>query len=237
MKRLLPALALSILAAGALSEAATAQAIEIGQTASPVVAPACPKGVSQANCTIVLTQVTALETIRDGVAYPTRIHKAGEIVAYTLGVSAISSDKATVKQDVAFLNSTYGGVSQAQLTVLRPVGKRSRNGWAVAAQGPLQKLERYLGQVVQFPLATPLPVVPGEVLALTTPTWAPVLSFDLTASKFAYRQSRRANCTHTPNARQAQLTIGSAAQYACNYAGTRVEYTATEITTPTPSAS
>ena len=68
-------------------------------------------------------------------------------------------------------------------------------------------LQPYLGYVVQFPLATPIPVVPGEVVALTVPTWAPVLTYNL-STKIAYRQSRTANCAHAGHYQNAQLTIG-----------------------------
>jgi hypothetical protein len=95
-------------------------------------------------------------------------------------------------------------------------------------------LQPYLGQVVQFPLLTTLSVSPGEVIGLSVPTWAPVLSFDLLPKRFAYRQSRTANCNHPASAIQAQLSIGATASYLCNYPGTRVEYTATEVTTPVP---
>ena len=213
---------------------ASAAQVEVGATSTPLVAPVCPAGVSQAACTIVLTQVTALETIRDGVDYPTTVKKAGELVAFTVGLSALSTDKATVKQDIHFLDTTYGGTAQAQLTVLRPIGKRSLRQWQLAAQSPPFHLQPYFGQVVQFPLTTELPVVPGEVIALTVPTWAPVLSFQLTPTKFAYRQSRKANCTHPASSTQAQVTMGATAQYGCDYAGTRVEYTATEVTSPSP---
>ena len=234
MKRILLA-ALATTALAALGPAtASAQENEIGVEQSPLVAPVCPAGVSQSSCTIVLTQVTALETIRDGVDYPTTVKKAGEIVAFTLGLSALSTDKATVKSDIHFLDATYGGTTQAQLTILKPVGKKILRQWTVAAQSAPYHLQPYLGQVVQFPLNSPLPVVPGETIALTVPTWAPVLSFKLTPTKFAYRQSRKANCTHPAASVQAQMTIGESAQYQCDYAGTRVEYSATEITTPSP---
>jgi hypothetical protein len=107
----------------------------------------------------------------------------------------------------------------------------------VAAQSPDFQLLPFLGQVVEFPLATALPVVPGEVLALTVPTWAPVLTFNLTPTQFSYRQSRKAKCSSAPASGQAQALIGSRAQYQCAYAGTRVEYSATEITTPVGGAS
>jgi hypothetical protein len=234
MKRSLLVPLATLLLAALVPATALAAEIELGATSTAVVAPVCPAGVSQSACKIVLTQVTALETVRDGVDYPTTVRKAGEIVAFTLGVSALSSSAKTVAGDIKYLNTTYGGSAQAELTVLRPIGKHSLRQWAVAAQSADYHLQSYLGQVVQFPLATPLPVVPGEVIALTVPTWAPVLSFDLTPSKFAYRQSRKANCTYPPASLQAQLTIGQNAAYQCDYPGTRVEYTATEITSPTP---
>lgn len=235
MKRFLLALSAAALAAGAVPGIALADEIELGKTSSPLIAPVCPAGVSAANCTIVLTQVTAIESVRDGVNYPTTVHRSGEIVAFRVGLSAISSNRKTAQQDISFLNSTYGGPPSAAITVLRPIGRRADFGWQVAATSPPIQLQRYLGQVVQFPLANPLPVVAGEAIALTVPTWAPVLSFDLSSSKFAYRQSRRANCSHPPSGTQAQLTIGDRARYRCNYTGTRVEYTATEITSPSPS--
>jgi hypothetical protein len=181
--------------------------------------------------------MTALETSRDGVANPTTITKPGDIVAFSLGVSALSKVPATVKSDIQYLNGAYGGPPEAQLTVLRPRGKRSLHGWSVAAQSPDFPLLPFLGQVVQFPLATALPVVPGEALALTVPTWAPVLTFNLTPTQFSYRQSRKSKCPMPPGSGHAQALIGNLAQYQCAYAGTRVEYSATEITTPVGGAS
>jgi len=97
-------------------------------------------------------------------------------------------------------------------------------------------VQRYLGKVADFPLTQGLPVIPGEVIALTVPTWAPVLSFDLSTSKFAYRQSRRTSCKSVTTSEQAELTIGQQAMFGCNYTGTRVEYSASESVSPAPSA-
>ncbi len=212
---------------------ASAQTIELGSTASALIAPVCPAGVAPQNCTIVLTQVTAMAIARDGVAYPSTVKKAGILVAFTLGVSALSSNATTVKTDVTNLDAHYGGPAEAEVAVLRPIRMKT-NSWQVAAQSQPFDLEPVLGQVVQFPLGAPLPLVPGEVVALTVPTWAPVLSFALTpATKFAYRQSRATGCTTTPLG-FAQAVIGNRAQYGCGYTGTRVEYSATEITSAVP---
>ena len=221
---------------GALVPAsASAKVVEVGATTSPLVAPTCPTGASGSACTIVLTQATALETIRDGVSYPTKVTKAGQIVAFTLGLSNLDTNRAKAKQDIHFLDSTYGGVPQAAITVLKPIGKASQFRWQVTAESsPTVHLIPYLGQVAQFPLAKPLPVAPGDAIALTIPTWAPVLSINLPVSKFAYRQSRATSCKSPASTQQAQLLIGATATYGCDYPGTRVEYSVTEVTNPIP---
>lgn len=210
---------------------ASAQIIELGATSSPLVSPSCPAGVSPANCTIILTQVTALETIRDSVAYPTTVKKAGSIVAFTVGLSRLAADRATAKADIHFLDQTYGGTTRAAITVLRPKGAKKLRQWTVVGESPVFHLQPYLGQVVQLTLPAPLPVKSGDVVGLTIPTWAPVLSIQLPSSKFAYRQSRAKNCSKPPASTQAQAVKQTAA-YQCNYPGTRVEYSATEITAP-----
>jgi hypothetical protein len=218
--------------AAMIPASATAQVVEVGTTSSSLVAPTCPAGVAASACKIVLTQVTALETLRDGVAYPTTVKKAGMIVAFTVGLSKLDNNRTKAKSAIHYLDSTFGGTTQAALTVLKAKGPKSQRKWTVAAQSPVFHLQPYLGQVVQFPLATALPVKPGEVLALTVPTWAAVLTIDQPTKKFAYRQSRATNCPNPASTEQAQTLIGATASYQCNYPGTRLEYSATEVTTP-----
>jgi hypothetical protein len=220
------------LLAALVPASASAAVIELGATSTKLVAPSCPAGVTPSNCRIVLTQVTALGTIRDGITYPTTVKKAGMIVAFTVGLSKLDSNRAKAKADIHFLDTTFGGTTQAAITVLRSTGPKAKRQWTVTAESPVFHLQPYLGQVVQFPLTTPLPVKPGDVVALSIPTWAPVLTFNLAPAKFAYRQSRSSNCNNPAATEQAQLTLSSIAAYGCNYPGTRVEYSATEITNP-----
>ena len=232
MKRSLLATAGAVALCGLLPAAADATITELGATTSPLVAPACPKGVPPSQCTIILTRATALETIRDNIAYPSKVKQAGRIVAFTVGLSALSTNASTALSDTKFLDKTYGGDAQIGITVLKPVGKKNAWTWSVVGQSPLVDVQPYLGQVVQFPLTTTIPVVRGETIALTTPTWAPVLSIDLSTSHFAYRQSRSRNCNSPPSTSQAQVTMGASSTYSCDYPGTRVEYSATEVTNP-----
>jgi hypothetical protein len=211
---------------------AYAAIIELGATPTALVSYMCPATVKPANCTIILTRATALETIRDNVAYPTKVTRAGKIVAFTVGLSRLATNTATARSDISYLDHAYGGTTRVAITVLKPVGRRSQRRWQVVAESPIYHVQDYLGQVVQFPLDTSLPVAPGDVVALTTPTWAPVLVINQSTKRFAYRQSRSANCSNPPASSQAQLSLNQRAQYKCDYPGTRVEYSATEVTSP-----
>ena len=103
--------------------------------------------------------------------------------------------------------------------MLKKVGKSTAWTWQVVAQSPVVDVQPYLGQVAQFPLAASIPVVRGEAIALTTPTWAPVLSIDLATNHFAYRQSRARNCFNPPVSSQAQVTVGQSAAYCATTRG------------------
>jgi hypothetical protein len=223
-----------------LPAVASAQIIELGKTTSPVIAPVCPKGVAPSQCFIILTRTTAIQTISDGVKYPITAKKDGWIVAFTVGLSSLSSSATTERNFLHTLNAAYGGPPSLALTVLKPA---KHNVYTVVAQSQIFHVTPFLGQVLQEPLSLPptftqftaLPIKAGEVIALTIPTWAPVLSYNLSSTKFAYRQSRRANCKNAAAGQTAQLTQGEQQQYKCNYTGTRVEYTATEVVnTPYP---
>ena len=219
----------------ALPAVASAKVVELGQTTSPIVAPSCPTGVSPSQCFIILTRTTAVQSVSDGAAYPTTVRQDGFVVAFTVGLSRLSSSATTEKNYLHILDTAYGGTPQLALTVLRP-GKNHK--YTVAAQSATFHLIPFLGSVLSEPLSLPpsftqltaLPVKKGDVIGLTIPTWAPVLSYNLNASKFSYRQSRRANCKHAAGGQTAQITVGESAQYLCTYTGTRVEYSATEIT-------
>jgi hypothetical protein len=227
--------ALVPIALGLASAPASAKIVELGATSTPLAKPACPPNTPPAKCFIVLTRTTALQSNSDGVLNPTTVKKAGWIVSFTLGLSQLSTNAKTEKGFLHQLDVAYGGTPQVAITVLKPGPKHK---FTVAGQTPLFHVLPYLGQLLTMPLSlppnftqfTPLAVKPGELIGLTVPTWAPVLSYNLTSNKFAYRQSRKANCKNAAGGETAQMSIGANTQYLCNYAGTRVEYSASEIT-------
>jgi hypothetical protein len=249
MKRAVRALGAAATAAVMLPAAASAAEVQVGVTTSPLVAPVCPADAQGANCTIILEQVTAYETMRDGVVNPDIVKRSGVISAFTLGLAGthLITPKILAAED-----QKYGGPPEVQLTALVPTGTTTVPSFRVAAQTEVVKLHSELGKVAEFPLVTPLPVVRGEILALTVPTWAPVLSIEQPTTKFAYAQSRVkemvgvktttsagttvtkkvSSCNTTGTANLAQVVVGELSGYSCTYAGTRIEYSALEITTP-----
>jgi hypothetical protein len=219
---------------------AAAKIVELGQTSTPIAAPQCPKGTTTSNCRIVLERTTAIQTTSDGVKNPTVVKKNGWIVSFTVGLSNLSPKASIERSLIHTLDNGYGGTPQLALTVLKPGPK---NKYTVAAESPMFHVIPFLGSVLDEPLSLPpnftqftaLPVKAGEVIGLTVPTWAPVLTYNLNNSKFGYRQSRKANCNNAAAGQTAQLAVGAHTQYVCAYSGARVEYSATEIVnTPYP---
>lgn len=219
---------------------AEAKIVELGQTTTPIAAPSCPKGVSPSQCFIILTRTTAIQTTSDGVSNPTVVKSSGWIVSFTVGLSQLSTNTKTEHNYLKTLDSAYGGTPQLGLTVLQPGPK---NKYTVAAESGFYHVTPFLGQVLQEPLSLPpafttftaIPVKKGDVIGLTVPTWAPVLTYNLNSTKFTYRQSRSTNCKVAAGSETAQMTVGASASYQCNYTGTRVEYSATEVVnTPYP---
>jgi hypothetical protein len=241
MRRLsLPIAGLIVSALAFVPALASAQIVQVGQTSTPIIAPSCPKGVAPAQCYIILTRTTAVQTISDGIGFPTTIKQNGWLVSFTVGLSKLSSSAKTEVSYLHVLDEAYGGTPQLALTVLKPEPKDT---YSVVAQSATFHLIPFLGQVLQEPFSLPpdftqftaLPVKAGDVIGLTIPTWAPVLSYNLSSSKFAYRQSRKANCKNAAATETAQQSVGASTQYLCRYTGTRVEYSVTEVTnTPYP---
>jgi hypothetical protein len=236
------------MAAAALPAAASAANIPIGVTKTALSVPSCPADVTADKCDILMTQVTAFETMSDGVRSPDTIKQSGVISSFTLGLTGTNLVTPTV---IASKDQAYGGPPEAQLTALMPTGTAAHPTYRVVAQSEVVKLRSELGQVAEFPLTNPLPVVRGEVLALTVPTWAPVLTIELSSTQFAYTQSRISStistqvttktgtktehvssCAQSSTVNLAQIVVGELSGYGCTYPGTRIEYSALEITTP-----
>jgi hypothetical protein len=151
------------------------------------------------------------------------VPRDGRIVAWTV---ALGKPGPTQRQ---YFEERLGfGRAQAALVVLRPGNKLYNR---VVAKAPLQNLEPYFGQTVQFPLVRTLPVKKGQVLALTVPTWAPVLQVGL-ASDTSWRASRPGSACDDNGTQTAMLGRKTLAQFRCLYKTARLAYSATLVSTP-----
>ena len=196
-------------------------------------------------CPIILTEATALEVNTDGTPYPTTALYKGRIVAFSVTPAKVTLTDITgtpatkTKPAQPGLDATYGGASEVAITVLKATASKSKlppgqRPYRVVAESPLFKLQPYFGHLVQFVLGQSLPIAKGDFVALTVPTWAPLLSVNLSKTQFAWRASRTRTGCLTYTVQAAQLTDGDTTTYPCYFTATRVEYTATEVTLPVP---
>jgi hypothetical protein len=194
---------------------ASAKVIEVGRTDA---APACP-----ASPCLAVSRTTGYQVKVADERGAFTVPEDGKIVAWSIALG-----KPTAEQ-ITFFNRNLGGPPSARLTVLRQ-GKTLYS--RVVTQSPVQRLERYFGQTVQFPLGRALNVKKGYVIALTVPTWAPALT-PLLTDHSSWRASRaKGECDETGK-QTAQLALKDVAQYRCLYKA-RLTYSATLITRPVP---
>jgi hypothetical protein len=217
LKTILCALALAAIA----PSIASAQILTIGDP-KPAYYPSCPSVCH------VLPRVTGYQ-VRVGTNKAVDVvQKPGSIVAWTLQLG-----KPGKTQTQYFINTVLlSPTPQARLTVLKPVGKKKLH-YVVAGQSPTMTLTPYLGLTVQFPLPAPIEVHTHYVIAVTTPTWAPILS-ETGASTTAWRNSRpKTNCSpKTAPLPDASLAQGNTGVFSCLFTTERLTFNATEITKP-----
>jgi hypothetical protein len=205
----------AVLAVLVCAAPASARIVEIGGT--PSATPSCPSTPCFA-----LSRTTGYQAkvVNSRATYI--VPANGRIVAWTIGLGNPNS------KQIDFFDSNFGEAS-AGLTILRR-GKRLYH--RVLGQSPVEKLEPYFGQKVQFPLTTSIAVKKGYVVALTVPTWAPALTQVLDDGS-AWRASRAKGKCDDTDKQTAQTRMQQRTQYRCLYRA-RLTYSATLITSPKP---
>jgi hypothetical protein len=219
-------LVVTALAASALLPASAAAKITEMGAMPEAVRGSCPGIASNPESCQALTKTTAYQA---KVGPDRALYQApadGRIVAYTLALGT------PAKSQIAFFEKNYGGAAQAAIVVLDAGKKLSRS---VVAKGPVQTLTGYMGQTVQFPLTTTLPIKKGQYVALTVPTWAPVMQLGLGADT-SWRSSRAASGCGDVTVQFALLGSRSNALFRCLYKGVRLTYSATFISNATAAA-
>jgi hypothetical protein len=150
------------------------------------------------------------------------VQHAGRVVSWTIRLSKPNAD------EVSFFDKLAGGPPEAALVTLR---QGSNYRFRVVGATPTVALTALFGTTKVLTLAQPLPVLKGEVLGLSIPTWAPALAIGQ-ADETAWRASRaHGNCNDvtTPTF---EIAPGAIGQFQCVYRNGLLAYGATLTTVP-----
>ena len=220
MKRLKP-LVFACLALAAPPSGALADVREVGQP-EPFPAASCPE-----NCQAV-AQVSGYNAEIGKSKNTFRINRPGRVVAFTMRLGQPNADQ------LNYFKTTFGPVSQARVSILKPAKTQQRH--RLLAQSELFNLEPYFGSTPTFALSRSLPVLKGNIIAVTVPTWAPAFAHGL-ANDNAWRSSHHDDaCTAATPPPAAQMSLNSLRIYGCFYRTARLLYSVHFVLDPTPKA-
>lgn len=213
----------SFLASFALLPAASASA---AITELPLLGDAKPScaGVAEDDCRVLLARQTAFQAKVGTAKNYATVKQSGHLVGWSIALLGISS------KSIKSLTTTYAGPPRAGIVVLDPLGKSQ---FKVYRKGPMVTLTRYLGTTPTFALPTAIPVKKGQIVAITVPTWAPVLQLGV-GSDTSWRGSRSLKEAVAGDFGTQRALVGATAQgnFAALFQRARLTYGATFIPTP-----
>jgi hypothetical protein len=214
IRRRLPAVVIVAVVISVLAPAALASVVQITNTGS-VSPPSCP-----GNPCAVISRTTAMQVVDSGVPGPFVIKRFGRITRWSITLALPSATQ------IHFFDTHEGGTARAALAVLRRVRGLS---YELIAESPVVHLEPYFGRTATLKLANWIPVVKGDIVALTVPTWVPALALNY-PSNTSWRASRATTRCMDVARQTMQSVIGSDAGYDCLYQTALVTYAASERT-------
>lgn len=228
MTRLLRIPLLSVALALGAAAPASARVVELGTAPGDGKAkPSCP-----GNPCLSVTRTTGFQATAGDRRNQFAAPSTGRVVAVTVALGRPSASQ------ISFFNRQAGGTPRLRVAVLRPVGNANARvpQYRLNAQSDDFAVQSYFGQTIQIPLYTTLLVRRGDVIALTVPTWAPILAVDDLSNSFAWRSSRSAPCSTNPERQPPHTMAGSTDSYFCLYRPAMLTYSVTMVTAPAASA-
>jgi len=156
---------------------------------------------------------------------PTKARRRnGWLVAFSLTLGKPN------KKQIRFFNRLWGGPAQVRVTILDPKprkpGSRRRHKWRfrVHNQSRPINITSFFGKKAWFTLKQRMHVERRHVIALTIPTWAPVLATDL-PGKERWRSSRpKGRCNKLRN-HTARQEVGKIRYWRCLHSTARLLFT------------
>lgn len=223
MKRILLLTSVLVAALAALPSAASARIIELGTPADNA-SLNCP-GTTENPC-VAAVRMTGLQgRASGGRENPYYIRRDGRLVAFTLQLAKPTAE------EVNFFNNNFGTPSTARISVMRRGDTRkTRLNYRLIRQSEHFELDRYFGSRPTFVFDEPIPVKKGNWIAITVPTWAPLLSTNLARTNW-WRSSRsKGSCEPPRSLRQfAMEDLRDVNVFGCTYHGARLLYTVTYV--------
>ena len=157
--------------------------------------------------------------------FPTRVRRRnGWLVAFSLTLGDPNAEQRT------FFNQLWGKPASARISVLdpapRPDDRRNRqHRYRLVSQSQVFDVRPWFGKKAWFVLEKRLHVAKGQIIALTLPTWAPVLATDL-RKRERWRSSRQRDRCEELERDSAQQEPGVPREYRCLHSTARLLYTA-----------
>jgi hypothetical protein len=217
MKRLVPLVFACLSLAAASSAGATVR--EVGQP-EPFPAASCPESCQA------IAQVSGYNAEIGKSKNTFRINRPGRVVAFTMRLGQPNADQ------LNYFKTTFGAASQARVSILKPARTKQRH--RLLQQSELFNLEPYFGTTPTFALKRSLPVLKGNIIAVTVPTWAPAFAHGLPNDN-AWRSSQHDDqCTSATPPPAAQMSINSLRVYGCFFRTARLLYSVHFVLDPTP---
>jgi hypothetical protein len=222
MKRIL-LLTVALAAALALPQSASARIVELGSGADAA-SLNCP-GTTEAPCVAAVRMTGYQGRASGGPKNPYYIRRDGHLVAFTVQLAKPTAE------EIEFFDSNFGNPSMARISVLRRGRTRkTRLDHRLITQSDRFNLTPYFGSKPTFVFDEPIPVKEGNWIAITVPTWAPLLATNLARTNW-WRSSRPSGSCEPPRSlRQfAMEDLREVAKFGCTYHGARLLYTVTYV--------
>jgi hypothetical protein len=223
MKRFLLLTSVMAAAFAAVPSAASARIIELGSTADAVQLN-CP-GTTELQCVAAVRMTGYQGRASGGPKNPYYIRRDGHLVAFTVQLSK------PTEEEFDYFNSTFGRPSIARISVLRRGDSRkTRLDHRLITQSDRFTLNPYFGSKPTFVFDEPIPVKKGNWIAITVPTWAPLLATPVDRANW-WRSSRpKDSCEPPESLRQfAMEDLREVNQFGCTYHGARLLYSVTYV--------
>ncbi|HYN91760.1 MAG TPA: hypothetical protein VER75_07545 [Thermoleophilaceae bacterium] len=222
MKRIL-LLTFVLAAALALPPSASARILELGGTADAATLN-CP-GTTAAPCVAAVRMTGYQGRASGGPKNPFYIRRDGHLVAFTVTLAK------PTPEEINFFDDNFGTPSTARISVLRRGSTRkTRLDHRLVAQSDRFRLDPYFGSKPTFVFDEPIPVKKGNWIAITVPTWAPLLATNLARTNW-WRASRPKGSCEPPKSlgQFAMEDLREVTKLGCTYHGARLLYSVTYV--------